>query len=312
MEHQTIYFVYCLSFRNGKIYIGMSKTDSKGRFDNRYRQHKIAAKSGKSLFVYDAWRKYGDPVQTIISIHDFREECAIAEIDAIKERKATNPEFGYNILNGGQGLNFDDNPWLYELMKERVWNNPERRKKCSEALKGRKPSQATIDASNEWKQSEKGREAFRKAWDNEKRKSKAALRTKDQMKNGGSAHLKKMLRGRGDVRSEEGKLAQKEKTIAFMNSDEGKKIAKKGYAIMASNPENLKKWKERTDRWRATEENKENCKRMAALSALKCSKKVMLVSTGEKFESQSAMAKALNVSCACVSLWVKSGKVERI
>jgi len=312
MEHEIVHFVYCLSFSNGKVYIGMSRTDKRGLFTLRYNNHAKAANLGKDLPIYHAWRKYGAPTQSILSTHKTREECALSEIEFITKYDSINRNKGYNLCGGGEGLNIAPNSAMYELMRIKVWNNVERRKKCSEALKGRRPSQATIDASNQWKSSESGKEVFRKAWQNNERKEKASNRTRKQMAEGGSDHLKRIMVGRGEVRSEAGKEAQRTKMTALMNSEEGKKIAQKGYAAMAGNPENLKKWKEGTDRWRATEANKKNCRRMSQLSAQKSKRKVMLVSTGQKFESQTAMAEALNVSCACVSLWVKSGKVERI
>ena len=305
-----IYFVYCLTFSNNKVYIGMSTTCNKGLFTNRFRQHRTVARSGKFSPLYNAWRKYGDPIQTILSIYDSRYLCALAEIAAIQQYDSINPEKGYNIASGGQGLHYENNPLLYELMRIKVWDNAERRKKCSDALKGRKPSQATIDASNEWKSSEAGKETFRRAWENHNRKEKASKLTKKQMANGGSENLSKTMIGREDIRSDAGKEAQKQKVTAFMNSKEGKQVAKRGYQAMSANPENLKKWKEGTNRWRATEANKENCKRMAQLSAQKNSKKVML--NGQIFDSQHKMAQTLNVSDACVSLWVKEGKVTRI
>jgi hypothetical protein len=306
------HFVYCLTFSNNKVYIGMSRTDKNGSFTNRYRQHESAAKKGKSNFIYDGWRKHGSPIQTILSVHDTRDECALAEINAIQQHDSMNPQKGYNLSPGGEGLNAPKGSIIYEMMKAKVWQNPERSKKLSEALKGRPPSQATIDAANEWKSSEAGKEAFRKSWENPNRKENASKRTKKQMDDGGAEHLKIALKGRGDVRSAEGKQVQREKIKAFMNTEEGKKVAKRGYAAMASNPENLKKWKEGTDRWRATEANKENCRRMAKMSAQKCSKRVMLVSTGEIYNSQRDLAKAVSVSGASITHWVKNGKVARI
>ena len=134
---KQIFFVYLLTFANGKVYVGMSKTDSRGRTDNRYRQHEWTAKSGKLSPIYNAWRKHGAPVQSITSTHPTREACALAEIDAIQAYDSMNPARGYNLQPGGQGLHAPAGSAVYELMRAKVWHNPERRRKASEALKGK-------------------------------------------------------------------------------------------------------------------------------------------------------------------------------
>ena len=287
----------------------MSTTCNKGLFTNRFRQHRTVARSGKFSPLYNAWRKYGEPTQVILSLHGNRELCSLDEIQAIIDYKSIDREFGYNIANGGQGLNFHNNPALYELMKIKVWQNSERIRKTREANKGKKPSQATIDGHKAWSKTDAAKEMYARPWASERIKRASELTSK-QMANGGAEYLKLKFKDRKDARSVEGKQAQKEKIKALMNTEYGKEIARKGHAAMISNPENVKKYREGSARWRESDANKENCKRMAQLSAQKNSKKVML--NGQIFDSQHKMAQTLNVSDACVSLWVKEGKVTRI
>jgi hypothetical protein len=306
-----VYFVYCLTFSNNKVYIGMSATCAKGLYTNRFRQHRNAAAKGKDLLIYSAWRKHGEPVQTILSLHEDRESCAIAEIQAIIDYKAIDRDFGYNIANGGQGLNFYNNPALYELMKIKVWQNPERTSKLKEANKGKKPSQATMDAYKQWRKTDSAKEVYARPWTQE-RIIKASESTRLQMANGGAENLSKAKKGLPDHLSIEARNSQKQKIKVLMNTEYGKDIARRGYAAMVSNPENVKKYREGTAKWRESDANKENCRRIAKLSAEKCSKKVKLIDNDEIFNSQKELARKLNVSDALISLWVKSGKVVRV
>ena len=305
-------FVYLLRFQNGKIYIGITTFHEKNHFMNRFRQHKSAAKRGNELPVYNAWRKYGDPVQEILSVYDNRHECELAEIDAIQKYDAMNPDKGYNIASGGQGLKYHNNPKLYELMRQKVWDNPERRKKASDALKGRAPSKAALDSSNEWKKSPEGKAKMALVWADEVRKKKLSIATKMQMANGGSENLRIKFAGRKDPRSDAGKQAQIEKIKAWQATDGGKASSRRGYEAMASNPDTIARSRAGMKKWRESEENALHCKEMAKKSALACNKKVRLADSDIIFNSQKAMAEAMNVSSAAVSLWVKSGKAIRL
>jgi hypothetical protein len=307
-----IYYVYLLTFPNGKIYVGMSKTKNENDFSARYKDNKNAAGQGRKLPIYNGWRKHGDPVQSIISKHNNRADCAASEIESIKALGATDIKRGYNLQAGGQGLQIDGNPVLYQLMSEKVWDNVERRRKSSEALKGKKPSQACADASAKFKKTDAGKQSYLKGWESEDRRKNAAERTRLQMANGGSEHLRLTTKGRTDPRSAEGKAAQIAKITAIMNSERGKAVARAGQAKMWSNPENVRKVKAATDAWRATDENKENCKRMALLSAAKCSRKVRFAGGEEVFNSQRALGQSVGVTDATVTHWVKSGKVVRV
>ena len=290
----------------------MSKTDKKGILTNRFRQHKAQAKNGNPLPIYNAWRKYGDPVQHVISIHDDRDECELAEIEAIRDLKATDPEVGYNLASGGQGLKYHNNPNLHAYMAERTWNNPEWRKKVSNALKGRKPSQAALDAYKEFCKTPKKSECAKEAWkDPQYRKMKSDC-TREQMKNGGADHLRKVLKGRSDVRTESGKLTQSNKVKAWLKTEEGKKTLQKAAKSTWSKPENRAKILGGLDKWRKSERNAEHCKNISSLSSKACSISVIDTESGITYQSQRQMAKALGLSDATISLRVKSGKVQRL
>lgn len=311
---RVVYFVYLLTFKNGKVYVGMSKTDSKGRFDNRYYQHSLQAKNGKNLPIYNAWRLHGAPVQTIVSMHDNRADCAISEIDTIEKYDSTNIKNGYNITKGGQGQDSATNPVMYQLMREKVWNNPEWRKKVSNSLKGKKPSQATMDAYKKWlaENPNKQSENAKKMWSCQVFRAARSEITRAQMKNGGAAHLSVIFKGRPDLRSPEGKQRCEDARRSYLDSERGRKKCAEGYAKMRENPENVRKNRESLDAWRASDRNREQCKVMAQKSAEACSKKVMIVATGEVFPSQREAAKAVGITESAMCRWVKTGKCVRI
>lgn len=152
----------------------------------------------------------------------------------------------------------------------------------------------------------------KKVWHNEEWRRVNSERTREQMKNGGAAHLSSLFKGRPDIRSEEGKQRCSLARQKYLNSEIGRKKCAYGYAKMMENPENAKKNRESLDAWRASERNKEQCKAMAKKAAEACSKKIMIVATGQVFDSQRDAAKAHGVSDAAVSKWVKSGKCVRI
>lgn len=300
-----IFFVYKLTFSNGKIYIGMSRTDKRGRVDNRYRQHEHTARSGKQLPIYNAWRKYGSPVQSIISAYSTREECALAEIDMIERHDSTNPKIGYNLMHGGEGLHAPPGSPMYALMREKVWNNPAVRAKLSAANKGKPPSPQTIAAANEFHKSDAGREAKLKSWTDE-RKTKQSESTRVQMTNGGAEHLRIATKGRPDPRSPEGKEAQRKAALEHMTQDRAKAMNAKAF----SNPDNVRKFEEGRAAWRESDANAEHCRRIAQLAAAASTRRVVHVATGIEYPSCQALQIALGYSHqSSVSRLIKQGKV---
>lgn len=309
----VIYFVYLLTFSNGKIYVGMSRTDKAGGFTTRYRDHARAAKNGKDLPVYRAWRKYGAPAQIIIGKYSTRNDCAQAEIDFIAQNDATNPEVGYNLMPGGEGMHAPKGSAMHELMRRKVWDNPEVRTKLSAAFKGKPLPAETIAASVAARKTPEGQERMRRlVWENPEVRAKLSASTTRQMAEGGAAHLAEIMRERGDIRTPTQVAEQNARVKAFMNSPEGKDVAKRGYATMMANPENITKQRAGQDEWRASEANRENCRRIAKLSAAACARPVLDLKTGIEYPSQRAMGKALGMSDGGVSLRVKNGTARRL
>lgn len=311
-----IFFVYKLEFVNGKVYIGMSRASAGGPFTNRLRGHERSAKRGSDNPVHAAWRKYGAPTQTILSQHDTREECAMAEVAAIKAHDALNPAKGYNLMAGGEGLNAPVGSAVHALMREKVWSNPERSAKLKASLRGRKPSPATLEAFREWyatPEAKAQRRAIADAlWSRPGFRDERSRSTTQQMTPEARAHLSSIHSGRADPRTAEGKAVAVEKQRAFWASPVGQQAARDGRIAVWSKPENRAKVKAATDTWRASDRNKEQCKQMAKLAAAVCSKRVRDTRTGIEYESQRAMAQALGLSDAAISMRVKAGKVTRL
>lgn len=312
----AIFFTYVLVFANGKLYVGMSRTDNKGVFTRRYNNHKRDAANGKDLPVYHAWRKYGAPELVVLDQFETRQLAADAEIQTIRLLDATNPAIGYNLLRGGQGLNAPKGSAAYELMRVKVWENPERRAKCSAALKGRVPSEETLEGARRWL--ENGGAKERAARISERYKNDPALReasaarTRAQMTPEAREHLRKTHTGRADPRSEDGKRRHMEKLAAYMATPEAKEASRRGHQTTFSDPANVAKRDEGLAKWRASEENRRNCQRIAALSAKACVRAVRDKLTGIEYPSQRAMAQALGVSDSAITYRIRAGTAERI
>lgn len=309
---ETIYFVYLLTFANGKIYAGMSKTDKNGAYTNRYRAHGHAANHGKKLPIYNAWRKHGAPAQTVLSKHETREACALAEKAEIASRNCCDPKIGYNLMAGGEGLHAPKGSAMYAIMREKVWNNPEVREKQRAAHKGKRPSDQCLKASVKARGEDWRAKMQEKVWGNPEQQAARSERTRQQMANGGAENIARIRREQGDRRTPEQVALHAKHMQAFMNSPEGKEIAKQGYAAMTANPENLEKMRKGQADWRASERNKAQCKEMAQKSAAVCRKQVKDLNTGIVYPSQREMAHALGLSDASISKQVKAGKIIRI
>ena len=307
---KTTYFVYRLTFANGKVYVGMSKTCSKKGYLRRFYEHEKNASSGKQLPVYAAWRKHGEPGFEVLSMHADRASCAEAEIAAIAEHGSISEGKGYNIMGGGEGQQAGQNPRLWAIMLEKVWRNPERIRKCREKLKGRKPSQATLDGYKEFCKTPEKAEAARKAWRNPEYRAMKSAATKAQMANGGAAWLSEKFKGRPCTLTAEQREAQRQRMTKWVNSEDGKAACRRGYKTMASNPEAVENCLAGMKVWRESERNAEHCKSMAKLSAKACSKRIRNGETGEVFDSQRAMAKAYGLSEAAISKRRKRGMYE--
>lgn len=305
---EQIFFVYLLTFANGKVYVGMSKTDKAGTWTSRYRGHARAARCGKSLPIYNAWRKHGAPVQTILSTHATRDECALAEIDAIQQYDSMNPECGYNLQPGGQGMHAPAGSAVYELMRAKVWDDPERRRKSSEALKGKPPSEATIAGHKVWRESDEAKAFIRGVTQRPEVRAKMSEAMQRRLATGFREYLSEVQRGKPKVYTPEGAARRAAGQRAWLDSDEGKRKTREGARIMRENPENEAKRLAGLAEFLHSEANLERCREMAAKSRTP----VRDLATGIVYESRSAAAKAHGVSGPTVGYWIRTGKFEKV
>ncbi len=304
-----IFFVYILTFANGKVYVGMSRTDAKGRSANRYRQHALAAKNGKRSPVYNAWRKHGAPVQSILSTHADRNACALAEIDAIQTYDSMNPACGYNIMAGGEGLHAPPGSAAYELMRAKVWNNPAWREKVSVALKGRPVSDATRVAQAAWIQSDEAKARIAAVARHPETRAANSARMKQRLEDPEyRAWLSANQLGKPKNISAEGRARIVAGRESYAASERGKEGARRGAAIMRANPENLDKRRRAHAAYLASGANKALCQANAARAC----KGVREVATGRTFASQKDAAAAFGVSRPTVNYWVRTGRFEHV
>ncbi len=84
---------------NGKVYVGKTKY-----FQHRHIEHMSLARKGKNTFFCKAIRKYGMESfgrEILAEVED--DLSSLVEIIFIAALKATNPLYGYNITDGGEG-----------------------------------------------------------------------------------------------------------------------------------------------------------------------------------------------------------------
>lgn len=301
---KQMFFVYLLTFDNGKVYVGMSRTDAKGGTTARYRDHARTARYGKDLPIYHAWRKHGAPVQTILSTHATRDECALAEIDAIQTYDSMNPAHGYNLQPGGQGLHAPVGSAVYELMRAKVWNNPERRRKSAEALKG-KPLPSSVQAAHKlWRESDAGRAKTAELTKRPEVRAKMSLAMTQRLASGYREYLSEVQIGKPKNITPEGKARIAAARAAWLASDEGKAKVREGALKMRANPENEAKRQAAHAKFLASDVNQAHCRAMA----IRASKPVKDFATGHIYESRTAAARAFGVTGPTIGYWVKKGK----
>ncbi len=110
----------------------------------------------------------------------------------------------------------------------------------------------------------------------------------------------------------ESRAKQGESLKKWLATPEGKAAARRGYDAWASNPANVAANQAALDVWRKSDANKKKFAEAHKLSIAACSRKVIDSGTGIIYDSQRAMAQALNVSDACISIRVKAGKIKRV
>lgn len=154
-----MYYLYQLTFSNGKAYIGQTVRN----MDVRMAQHRTAANRGSNLLVHNAWRKYGEPSVSILLECDCVEQLHQAEIDMIRDCGTLVPH-GYNLGLGGEtapskspevaakisakakGRKIVDTSAVSEGMRLK-WHNEEYRQKVSDGLKASWDSEMRQEAS---------------------------------------------------------------------------------------------------------------------------------------------------------------------
>jgi hypothetical protein len=304
-----LFFVYLLTFSNGKVYVGMSRTCAKGLFTTRYRRHTYAANSGKLSPLYNAWRKHGAPIQQVLSVHATRAQCAAAEIDAIQANDGMNPESGYNLQPGGQGLHAPPGSSIYELMRVKVWDNPEWRRKLSAALKGRPVSAETRAAHAEWIQSSEAKALIAEVARRPEVRAGASARMRRRLEDPAyRAWLSTHQEGKPKNISEDGKARIAAGRTAYINSEAGKEGARRGARAMRADPQNEAKRRAAHNAYLHSDANEKHCRAMAANNV----KAVTDLATGRSYPSQKAAAEALGVSRPTINYWVRTGKFERV
>lgn len=287
----------------------MSKTDSKGRCTNRYRQHTRNAKNGTCSPIYNAWRKHGAPTQTIMSAHATRAECALAEIDAIQAFDSLNPVNGYNLMAGGEGLNAPAGSAVHELMRTKVWDNPEWRRKLSEAFKGRPVSPETRAGHATYIQTDEAKAIIAEISRRPETRAAIAIGMRKRLED---PDYRKWLSehqvGKPKNISAEGRARILAGRAAYIASDEGKRKARLGLELMRAVPANMTKRKQAHAAYLASDANKAHCQ----ANAQRNRKRVRELATGREFESQREVAEAFNVSRPTVNYWVRTGKFVQL
>ncbi len=87
---------------NGKVYVGLTTQTLSARWTG----HLGEARRGAKTSLHCAIRKYGADSFTRREIHEAnsKEELLALEIAEIAEYRSTEPEFGYNLTYGGEGV----------------------------------------------------------------------------------------------------------------------------------------------------------------------------------------------------------------
>ena len=158
-----MYYLYQLTFSNGKAYIGQTVRN----MNVRMAQHRTAANRGSNLPVHNAWRKYGEPSVSILLECDCVEQLHQAEIDMIRDCGTLSPN-GYNLGLGGEtapskspevaakiaakatGRKIADTSAVSEAVRLN-WQNPEYRQKVSNGLKASWTDEKRLETSAKFK-----------------------------------------------------------------------------------------------------------------------------------------------------------------
>src|SRR5208337_2855377 len=134
---------------NGKVYVGQHQGVD---LNHRWRQHVKTAQLGSKLAFHKAIRKYGaDSFSvTLLSTASSKTDLDEQEIRLIREYRAMNPAYGYNMTPGGQTGGMHGKHQT-EHQKQRVRETQtgrhpsvDTRKKMSLAAKNRPPCSESL------------------------------------------------------------------------------------------------------------------------------------------------------------------------
>ena len=127
-----MYSVYIHLFPNGKTYIGLTSRKARVRWGYGHNYHNCIA-------VDRAIKKYGwnNICHAVLYEVETKEEAELIEKILIKLLNSNNPEFGYNIMSGGDAsspLPEESKRKIGEKNKEK-WNDPQKRAEASERMR---------------------------------------------------------------------------------------------------------------------------------------------------------------------------------
>jgi group I intron endonuclease len=131
---------------NDKYYVGKTTKPLQVRWD----KHKVEARRGNRAYLYKAMRKYGADKFTIhplMSTLKTEEQLNEQEQFLIALFKANDPQYGYNLTQGGDGCNgYKHTPHTKEHLRDVMSGrkpSPQTRKAVSEANSRREHSTLT-------------------------------------------------------------------------------------------------------------------------------------------------------------------------
>lgn len=204
-----MYTVYCHIFPNGKRYVGLTKHSVEKRWEN-------GNKYKTCPLVYRAIQKYGweNVKHEILSTVKTIEEAEAKERYYISKYRTTDPEYGYNILPGGD---VSDNAATKEIREKmgRGWRgkrrSEEEREKISLGVKrtfSRQESNGHIGMKATGETRLKMSNSSKKAWESEERKKDASRRMAERMAD--EAFKKKVLDNLSKYRRKSGQWSMPE------------------------------------------------------------------------------------------------------
>ena len=122
-------FIYLIvNHKTGKYYVGQHKGTSLKKY-LRQKFYHAQKEISKGSHLYNSMRKHPDP--SVWSIHALRadiqtrEELDQIEKDFIKFLRSQDPEYGYNICRGGEGID----PDIKSKQTKNLWTKPDYRSK---------------------------------------------------------------------------------------------------------------------------------------------------------------------------------------